>query len=190
MLHSLMDILVVPLKQLIVFTLPFSYVSQFIFTILTFLSAVQILEKHQERFVSDIDAKGIAVTLKQESVIPEAIATDIANARSKTEGNKVLYDHLQSQATEDDLKRLFRVCSMEKGYSRMNSCGKDMLEELEQRGKLALALTLLKVTAALYDCTLLPFLLVLQAVLLALVQLLAGDEVAVTLPILLFTAHF
>ena len=172
------------------FTLPFSYVSQFIFITFTFPSAVQILEKHQEGFISDMHAKEITMTLRRKGLIPEEIATVIANAHSKKKANEVLYDHLQSQASVDDLVRLFQVCSEEKGYSRMNAFGKDMLGELEQRGKLALALTFSKVTVALYECLWLQFLLVLQVVPLALVQLLAGDEVAVILPILLFTALF
>ena len=157
---------------------------QFILTVFPFPSAVQLLlEKHREHFIRDMDAKEIAVTLKQERVIPEGIATDIANARSKKKANEVLYDHLYSQASEDDLKRLFKLCSEEEGYSKMNAFGKDMLEELEQIGKLALALilTLLKVTIVLYNYPWLLFLLVLQVVLLQ-----AGDEATVTLPFLLF----
>ena len=127
----------------------FCYVNQFILTIFTFPSVVQILEKHQERFISDIDAKEIAGTLQWNGVISEEIAADIAHARSKTKANEVLYDHLRSQASEDDLKRLFQLCRKKKGYSVMNAFGEDMLGELEQRGKLALTLTLLKVTAAL-----------------------------------------
>ena len=75
-------------------------------------------------------------------MIPEEIATVIANAHSKKKANEALYGHLHSQASEDDLKRLFQLCSEEKGYSRMNAFGEDMLGELEQIGKLALALTL------------------------------------------------
>ena len=82
-------------------------------------------------------------------MISEEIAADIAHARSKTKANEVLYDHLRSQASEDDLKRLFQLCSKKKGYSVMNAFGEDMLVELERRGKLALTLTLLKVTATL-----------------------------------------
>ena len=124
------------------FTIPFSYVSMFILTAVTFPSAVQILEKHQERFISDMHAKDIAVTLQLKGVIPEEIATVIANAHSKKKANEALYGHLHSQASEDDLKCLFQLCSEEKGYSRMNAFGEDMLGELEQIGKLALALTL------------------------------------------------
>ena len=108
-----------------------------------FPSAVQLLlKKHHVCFIRDMDAKVIAMTLKRESVIPEGIATDIERARSTKEANGVLYDHLYSQASEDGLKRLFQLCSEEEGYSKMNAFGKDMLEELEQGGKLALALTL------------------------------------------------
>ena len=124
------------------FTIPFSYVSMFILTAVTFPSVVQILEKHQERFISDMHVKDIAVTLQLKGVIPEEIAADIASARSKKKANEALYDHLHSQASEDDLKRLFQLCSEEKGYSRMSAFGKHMLGELGQRGELALALTL------------------------------------------------
>ena len=107
----------------------------------TFPSAVQLLlKKHHERFIKDMDAKVIAGTLKRESVIPEPIATDIERARSTKEANGVLYDHLYSQASEDGLKRLFQLCSEEEAYPRMNAFGKEMLGELEQRGKLAHAL--------------------------------------------------
>ena len=123
------------------FTLLFCYVSQFILTAFTFPAVVQILEKHQERFISDIDAKEITGTLQRNGVISEEMAADIAHARSKTKANEVLYDHLRSQASEDDLKRLFQLCREKKGYSVMNAFGEDMLVELERRGKLALALT-------------------------------------------------
>ena len=153
-------------------------------TTFTFPSAVQLLlRKHRERFIKGTDAKVIAITLKQENVIPERIATKILNAPSTKDSNGVLYDHLYSQASEDDLKRLFKLCSEEEAYPRMNAFGKDMLEELEQIGKLALTLTLLKVTVALYNYPWLLLLLLLQVVL-----LLAGDEVTVTLPVLLFIA--
>ena len=146
-----MDILVVPLKQMLLFRsetfvncvyTPFLFVSMFILTAFTSLSAAQILEKHQERFISDMDAKEMAGTLKQKRVIPPEIATDIANARSPMKANEVLYDHLQSQASEDDLKRLFQLCSERQGYSKMSTFGKHTLGELEQRGELALAFTL------------------------------------------------
>ena len=91
-----------------------------------------------------------AVTLQLKGVIPEEIADDIANVHSTTNANRVLYGHLHSQASEDDLKHLFELCSEIQGYSRMNDFGKEMLRELQ--GKLAFALTLLKVTASLYDC--------------------------------------
>ena len=109
----------------------------------TFPSAVQLLlKKHHVCFIRDMDAKVIAMTLKRESVIPERIATKILNAPSTKEANGVLYDHLYSQATKDGLKHVFQLCSEEEGYLVMNAFGKKMLEELEQGGKLALALFL------------------------------------------------
>ena len=52
----------------------------------------------------------------------------------------ILYGDFRSQTSEDDLKLLFQLCSEIQGYSRMKAFGKVMLEELEQGGKLALAL--------------------------------------------------
>ena len=99
-------------------------------TPLLHFSAAQILEKHQERFISDMDAEEMAGTLKQKGVIPPEVAADIANARSPMKANEVLYDNLQSQASEDDLKRLFQLCSERQGYSKMSTFGKHMLGEL------------------------------------------------------------
>ena len=118
------------------------YVNQIILTAFTFHTAVQILDEHQERFISDVSAKDIAMALQRKGVIPPEVAAEIANSLSTEKANGVLYNHLHSQASVDDLKHLFQLCSEEKGYSRMNTFGKHMLEELEQRGKLALALTL------------------------------------------------
>ena len=125
----------------------------------------------------------MAEALQRKGVIPEEIATEIANSLSTEMANGVLYTHLHSQAFADGLKLLFQLCSEKKGYRKMNDFGKYMLEELEQGGKLALALILFKGTIALYDCPWLLFLLVLQVVLLQ-----AGDEVTVTLRFLLFIA--
>ena len=138
------------LKQVILFRsevfvnsvyIPF-LLCQFILITFTFPLAAEFLEKHQDRFISDMDAKKMAEALQRKGVIPEEIATEITNALSMENANGVLYNHLHSQASVDDLKHLFQLCSEEKGYSRMNTFGKHMLEELEQRGKLALALTL------------------------------------------------
>ena len=123
------------------FTLPFSYVSQLILTTFTFPSAVQILENNQALFISETNAKVIAVPLKHKGLISEIIVTGIADASSMKEANEVLYDHLHSQALPDDLKHVFQLCSEEKGYSRMKDFGKKMLGELEQRGMFAWAFT-------------------------------------------------
>ena len=173
------------LKQIILFRsevfvncvyIPF-LLCQFILITFTFPLAAEFLEKHQDRFISDMDAKKMAEALQRKGVIPEEIATEIANALSTEKANGVLYNHLHSQASADGLKLLFELCSEKKGYRKMNDFGKEMLGELEQGGKLALALTLLKGTIALYNCPWLLLLLVLQVVLLQ-----AGDEVTVTLP--------
>ena len=125
---------------------------QFNLITFTFPSAAEFLEKHQDRFISDMDAKIMAEALQRKGVIPEEIATEITNALSMENANGVLYNHLHSQASVDGLKLLFRLCSEKKGYRKMNDFGRYMLEELEQGGKLALVLTLLKGTIALYDC--------------------------------------
>ena len=115
---------------------------QFNLTAFTFPLAAEFLEKHQDRFISDMDSKKIAEALQRKGVIPPEIAAEIANSLSTEKANGVLYNHLHSQASVDDLKLLFELCSKKKGYRKMSDFGKYMLEELEQGGKLALALTL------------------------------------------------
>ena len=114
---------------------------QFILITFTFPSAAEFLEKHQDRFISDMDAKKMAEALQRKGVIPPEVAAEIANSLSMEKANGVLYNHLHSQASVGDLKLLFELCSEKKGYRKMSDFGKYMLEELEQGGKLALALT-------------------------------------------------
>lgn len=104
-------------------------------------SAAQILQRYRERFINEMLAKDIAMTLQQIGVISEEVAADIKNAESVKDANDTLYNHMQSQASENDFKLLYQVCSNKRGCSKMNAFGTDMARKLDQRGKAALAVT-------------------------------------------------
>ena len=104
--------------------------------VLTFLYiftfAGDLVRKHYNAIVREIDCRPIVMELHHSGVIPEAVRTRINRAESQGEANGFLYDHLLSQATVETLDMFGQILySVDPGYARMKEVGRRILEELQ-----------------------------------------------------------
>ena len=96
-------------------------------------SASKFLKKHETEFFEVIDPRRSLLRLVRKCVITEDVRSDI-NTSNTDDAREVLYHHLAHHANVDTLKEYLRVAIAADGYPKMQSLGRKMMEELEQRG--------------------------------------------------------
>ena len=77
-------------------------------------------------------AKAIAQEARREHIIPTTVETDIRNAKDHRSANDYLFEHLRSQATVEDLRKLCSIMKDTKGYRIMNGFGETLEAELDK----------------------------------------------------------
>ena len=80
-----------------------------------------------------MNSKEIAPRLKTLKLIPEAVESDILQAKTKELANACLFNHLTNDADEKTVREVFRVAPEEAGYGKMNKFAAGVLKKL-QRG--------------------------------------------------------
>ena len=89
-----------------------------------------ILKDLREQLLTTVDARPIADDACDKEIIPEELKTSINQAKSVTEANKILYQHLLQQGTQSKLKELCTIMINAKGYSRMIEFGQVLLTKV------------------------------------------------------------
>ena len=102
-------------------------------TAATQFSASEFLKKHETEFFEVINPRLSLFRLVRKGVITEDVRSDI-NTSNTDDAREVLYHHLAHHANVDTLKEYLRVVTAADGYPKMQSLGRKMMEELEQRG--------------------------------------------------------
>ena len=80
-----------------------------------------------------MNSKEIAPQLKTLKLIPEAVESDILQAKTRELANARLLNHLKEDADEKAVREVFRIASEEAGYGKMNTFAAGVLRKL-QRG--------------------------------------------------------
>ena len=92
---------------------------------------MQVVQKHAEEFLKEMNCKVIALKLKTLKLIPESVEYDILKSKSKEEANVHLLNHLKEEADEETIRVIFRIASEEAGYGKMNKFAASVLRELQ-----------------------------------------------------------
>ena len=102
--------------------------------LIPYLSVEDILKDRgvHSDFKRHVNAKAIARDLRSENIIPEAVETSIKTSQSSDEANDFLFEHLRSQATLEDLRRLCSIMKGAKGYGKVQKFGKELEAKLEE----------------------------------------------------------
>ena len=101
-------------------------------TAATQFSASEFLKKYETEFFEVVDPRLSLLRLVRKGVITEDVKSDI-NTSNTDDAREVLYHHLTHHANVDTLEEYLRVATIAEGYPKMQSLGKKMMEELEQR---------------------------------------------------------
>ena len=102
----------------------------------TQFSVSEFLKKHKTEFFQVIDPRLSLLRLVRKGVITEDVKSSIDTSNTK-DACEVLYYHLTHHATVDTLREYCEVAIDAEGYPNMQSLGRKMNEELEQRGWLS-----------------------------------------------------
>ena len=92
-----------------------------------------VLEQYEEDFFKCVNAKLRLRRLIRRGVITDTIKGDIESANDD-EAREILFGHLKQNANVDTLKKYLKVAIAADSYPKMQSLGRKIMEELEQRG--------------------------------------------------------
>ena len=112
---------------------PVTLCSFVVLTAATQFSASEFLKKYETEFFEVVNPRLSLLRLVRKGVITEDVKSDI-NTSNTDDAREVLYHHLTHHANVDTLEEYLRVVIVADGYPKMQSLGKKMMEELEQRG--------------------------------------------------------
>ena len=90
-----------------------------------------MLKSLQSEFRRRVVAKAIAQEARGKHIIPACVETDILRAKERSSANYHLFEHLCSQVTVEDLRKLCSIMKDAEGYSLMNGFGNKLEDELD-----------------------------------------------------------
>ena len=92
---------------------------------------MQVINENSKRFLQEMNAKAIALTLRVLDLIPERIEYHIQHSMSRGDANGHLLTYLKEDATEEQVQGVFKVAS-ETEYGRMSDFAAKFLQTLQQ----------------------------------------------------------
>ena len=92
---------------------------------------VQVVQKHAEEFLKEMNCKVIATQLSALKFIPERVESDIRQSKSTEEANAHCLKHLTEDADERTIREVFRFASEQASYGRMNTFATSVLTKLQ-----------------------------------------------------------
>ena len=102
-------------------------------TAVTQFSASDFLKKYETEFFEVVNPRLSLYRLVRKGVITEDVRSNI-NTSNTDDAREVLYHHLAHHANVYTLEEYLRVAIVADGYPKMQSLGRKIMEELEQRG--------------------------------------------------------
>lgn len=90
---------------------------------------VQVIEENSQRFLQDMNAKEIALTLKVLGFIPESIEYHIQHSTCRDHANGHLLTYLMKDAAEEQMQGIFKIASAT-GYGKMSEFSAAILQKL------------------------------------------------------------
>ena len=93
---------------------------------------MQVVKENSKRFLEEMNAKAIALTLRVLDLIPERIEYHIQHSMSRGDANGHLLTYLKEDATVEQVQSIFKVASEKAGYGRMNEFAANCLQTLQQ----------------------------------------------------------
>lgn len=90
----------------------------------------EVIQDH-EAFLKEMSCKEIAHELESLGIIPESVKCNILQSKNDKEANAHLLQHLNKDADEESVRRVFKIASEMADFGRMNTFAADMLRKLQ-----------------------------------------------------------
>ena len=92
---------------------------------------MQVINENSKRFLEEMNARAIALTLYGQDLIPESVKHDIGHSKCRKDANGHLLTYLKEDATVKQVQGVFKVAS-ETEYGRMSDFAAKFLQTLQQ----------------------------------------------------------
>ena len=92
---------------------------------------MQVIKENSKRFLQEMNAKTIALTLYGQDLIPERVKYDIGHSKCREDANGHLLTYLKEDAAVEQVQGVFKVAS-ETEYGRMSEFASNILQTLQQ----------------------------------------------------------
>ena len=93
---------------------------------------MKVIKENSKRFLEEMNAKAIAMTLYSLDLIPESVKYDIDQSALRGDANGHLLAYLMEYAPEELVLGVFKVASEEAVYRRMSEFAANVLQKLRQ----------------------------------------------------------
>lgn len=92
---------------------------------------VQVIQENSKRFLQEMNAAAVALTLFALGLIPENVKYDIDHSKCREDANGHLLMHLKEGATEDQVLEVLKVASEKTVYGKMSEFAANLLHKLQ-----------------------------------------------------------
>ena len=92
---------------------------------------MQVIQKHAEEFLENMNSKEIAIQLRALELIPESVQYEILHSSSRENANAHLLNYLKLDVKVETMKKIFRYASKDASYEKMNAFATSMLRALQ-----------------------------------------------------------
>ena len=93
---------------------------------------VQVLQRHAEEFLEDMNAKAIATDLEGQSLIPPDVQRCISQSKFKQDANNHLLRFLKGETDTEQVLEILKIAAEAWGYGQMNHFADTLLQEIHQ----------------------------------------------------------
>ena len=93
---------------------------------------MQVLEERSQEFLQEMNSQAIASKLKGLGLIPESVKNSIKQSTCREDANECLLTYLKEDATEKEVRGVFKVASEKTDYGRMSEFAANIQQKLPQ----------------------------------------------------------
>ena len=93
---------------------------------------MQVIQENSKRFLQEMNATVVALTLSVLDLIPERVKHDIDHSKCSEDANGHLLTYLKKYATEEQVLEVLKVVSEKIEYRKMSEFAANLLHKLEQ----------------------------------------------------------
>ena len=93
---------------------------------------MQVIERHAEKFLEDMNAEAIASDLRAQKLIPEDVQHYFSQSKSRKDANNHLLRFLEEDADTEQVLAILKIAAEAKGYRQMNHFADTLLKKIQQ----------------------------------------------------------